>query len=274
MASEAVENYIKAIYALQRPGGMDAADAGIRGAAGAGAAGAAFAGAAGPGGQVSIGELATAVGVTPGTATTMVKKLAADRLVRYERYGGVELTVKGERLALSVLRRHRLVETFLVHTLGMDWGEVHDEAERLEHALSDRLLERLDEFLGRPAVDPHGDPIPDRDGRTRAPALVPLPACAPGSGARIHRIADQSHDFLRFVDAHGLRPGAQVRVVAVEPGAGTIALQVAGGSGVTMSLAAAGQLLVQRGVTRGFDAATDRPPRPSSTRPASRRGRR
>lgn len=247
MASEAVENYIKAIYALQRPGSPDAADAGVRTAAASAA-----------GGQVSIGDLAAAVGVTPGTATTMVKKLAADRLARYERYGGVILTAKGERLALGVLRRHRLVETFLVHTLGMDWGEVHEEAERLEHALSERLLERLDEFLGHPAVDPHGDPIPDGDGRVRETALVALTACAVGARVRVSRILDQSNEFLRFVDQHGLRPGAAVTVEALERGAGTIALKVQGGGAVTLSVAAAAQMLVQRGVARESAAASGR----------------
>src|ERR1043165_5503845 len=145
MASETVENYLKAIYSLSAKSDSD---------------------------QVSLGDLAAAVGVTPGTATTMVKKLALDRLAKYERYSGVALTAKGKQTALAVLRRHRLIETFLVRTLGMDWAEVHAEAERLEHALSDRLLQRLDAFLGHPAVDPHGDPIPDPRGRLRQTALT------------------------------------------------------------------------------------------------------
>jgi DtxR family Mn-dependent transcriptional regulator len=109
---------------------------------------------------VQVGHLASAVGVVPGTATTMVKALAEAGLVRYEPYAGVRLTAAGERLAALVLRRHRLIELFLVEVMGMSWAEVHDEAEQLEHAVSDRLIDRIDEMLGRPAVDPHGDPIP------------------------------------------------------------------------------------------------------------------
>ena len=113
---------------------------------------------------VPVGHLATAVGVSPGTATTMVKALAESGLVRYEPYAGVRLTAPGRRLAALVLRRHRLIELFLVKVMGMSWADVHDEAEQLEHAVSDRLIDRIDEMLGRPAVDPHGDPIPDPEG--------------------------------------------------------------------------------------------------------------
>ena len=113
---------------------------------------------------VPMGQLASALGVVPGTATTMVKTLAESGLVRYEPYAGVRLTAAGEKLAALVLRRHRLIELFLVQVMGMSWTEVHDEAEHLEHAVSDRLIDRIDEMLGRPAVDPHGDPIPDPEG--------------------------------------------------------------------------------------------------------------
>ena len=106
---------------------------------------------------------------SPGTATTMVKTLAESGLVKYEPYAGVRLTAAGEKLAALVLRRHRLIELFLVKVMGMSWTEVHEEAEHLEHAVSDRLIERIDEMLGRPAVDPHGDPIPDPEGVARAP---------------------------------------------------------------------------------------------------------
>src|SRR3954470_3215982 len=137
--SHTVENYLKAIFqaqiALSEPDGL-----------------------------VAMGRLASALGVVPGTATTMVKALAESGLVKYEPYGGVRLTSAGQRLAARVVRRHRLIELFLVKVMGMSWTEVHDEAEHLEHAVSDRLIERIDEMLGRPAVDPHGDPIPDQDG--------------------------------------------------------------------------------------------------------------
>ena len=109
---------------------------------------------------VSMGKLATAMNVVPGTATTMVKALADSGLVEYEPRGGVRLTRGGEQLALHVLRRHRLVELFLVKVLGLDWSEVHPEAEELEHAISEKVLEKIDTLLGNPSVDPHGDPIP------------------------------------------------------------------------------------------------------------------
>src|SRR5688500_19454246 len=111
-----------------------------------------------------MGQLAASLVVAPGTATTMVKSLAEAALVRYEPYVGVRLTSAGEKLAARVLRRHRLIELFLVRVMGMSWTEVHDEAEHLEHAVSERLIERIDAMLGRPAVDPHGDPIPDPQG--------------------------------------------------------------------------------------------------------------
>jgi Mn-dependent DtxR family transcriptional regulator len=114
---------------------------------------------------VPMGQIAGALGVVPGTATTMMKALAESGLVRYEPYMGVRLTPAGEKLAGLVLRRHRLIELFLVKVLNMSWAEVHDEAERLEHAVSESLIDRIDEMLGRPAVDPHGDPIPSAEGR-------------------------------------------------------------------------------------------------------------
>src|ERR1700675_3927446 len=118
---------------------------------------------------VSMGHVATTLGVTPGTATTMVKALAESGLAIYEPYSGVRLTAPGEKLAGLVLRRHRLVVLFLVQVMGMSWAEVHDEAEQLEHVVSERLIERIDEMLGRPTRDPHGDPIPTAEG-----AITPL----------------------------------------------------------------------------------------------------
>src|ERR671921_1350788 len=113
---------------------------------------------------VPMGQVASALGVTPGTATTMIKALAESGLAEYEPYSGVRLTAAGEKLAGLVLRRHRLVELFLVQVMGMSWAEVHDEAEQLEHVVSERLIDRIDEMLGRPEVDPHGDPIPNAEG--------------------------------------------------------------------------------------------------------------
>src|SRR5213080_5260910 len=139
LPSSTVENYLKAIYQ-----GQAALVGDVR--------------------LVPMGQVAIALGVTPGTATTMVKALAESGLAEYEPYSGVRLSSAGERLAVLVLRRHRLVELFLVQVMGLRWDEVHDEAELLEHVVSDRLIDRMDEMLGRPEVDPHGDPIPDSEG--------------------------------------------------------------------------------------------------------------
>src|SRR5215470_5425238 len=125
-----------------------------------------------------MGHVATALGVTPGTATTMVKALAESGLVEYEPYSGVRLTRAGQKLAGLVLRRHRLVELFLVQVMGMSWAEVHEEAEQLEHVVSERLIERIDEMLGRPTRDPHGDPIPTAEGTITPRHLENLLTCS------------------------------------------------------------------------------------------------
>src|SRR5215510_1096270 len=170
LVSQTVENYLKTIYLAQSaPSAPD---------------------------LVPMGQLATALGVVPGTATTMVKALAESGLVRYEPYAGVRLTKAGEKLAALVLRRHRLVELFLVKVMGMSWTEVHDEAELLEHAVSDRLIERIDEMLGRPSVDPHGDPIPDSKGTVSRPEYDTLMTCPLHQPMRVSRVSDQDREFL------------------------------------------------------------------------------
>lgn len=220
MASDTVENYLKAVYSLEQRAEQSGA-------------------------PVPAGEVASALGVTPGTATAMLRKLASGRLARYEKYGGVQLTAKGRRIALLVLRRHRIVETFLVRTLGFDWTDIHDEAERLEHAVSDKLVDRLDRFLGHPAVDPHGDPIPDRNGLIRAVQLVPLASCPAGTTARVGRVMDQSAEYLQFIDRSDLRPGTELTVTAVENGAGTMTVALRGAIPVTLSHTAAQKILVE-----------------------------
>lgn len=203
---------------------------------------------------VSMGDLAAAVGVTAAAATAMVQKLAESRLIRYEPYVGVSLSAKGRRLAASVLRRHRLVETFLVDTLGLDWAEVHDEADRLEHAMSDRLVNALDVFLGHPSTDPHGDPIPNAAGVVEDPACRRLWSCEPRSEVRIERILDQSEEFLTYISAQGLRPGAKIEVVSVSPTSDTMVVSalpvVFRGRKVqpaplTLARSAAGKILVE-----------------------------
>jgi len=196
--------------------------------------------------RVPTGRLAQALAVTPGTVTAMVKALSDSGLVDYEAYGGVRLTQAGRRLAFHVLRRHRLIELFLVRMMGMDWSEVHAEADRLEHAVSDRLIERIDEMLGRPAVDPHGDPIPTVDGEVGPAAHELLADLAVGRRGRVARIVDQEPGFLRLVERLGLRPGTRVKVVGRDEDADTLEIQVGRGVGASLGLRAAAKILVER----------------------------
>lgn len=194
---------------------------------------------------VPMGALSTALAVFPGTVTTMVKALAADRLVIHSPRHGVKLSAAGRRLALGVLRKHRLVETFLVNVLKMDWGAVHAEAEQLEHAISDAVLDRLDALLGHPATDPHGDPIPSRQGRLRSQVYPTLATCILARPQRVVRVTEQTPEFLQFAEQKGLLPGAIVRITERNLAAGLVTLQRRGGRPLALSLAAAGRILVE-----------------------------
>lgn len=152
----------------------------------------------------STGKLAELMGVSPGTVTSMLKTLKEAGLAEYKPYEGVRLTESGRSLALRVLRRHRLVELFLARTLQMTWDEVHEEAENMEHAVSDLLVDRIDEYLGFPAVDPHGDPIPKPDGSITYPKPTTLAQWPVGGAFRLTRVLDQSPEFLRYLSETGL----------------------------------------------------------------------
>jgi DtxR family Mn-dependent transcriptional regulator len=194
VATTAVENYLKAIIGLcPSPRGPAA----------------------------PLGELARRLDVTPGTVTTMMKQLDRQRLVRYEPRRGVKLTARGRREAAQVLRRHRLIETFLVQVMGLDWTQVHREAEVLEHAVSDTLLERMDQLLGHPTHDPHGDPIPDADGEWAERSLTPLRDLA-SDHAIVARVSDSDPALLDLLDRHGLTPGTPLHVMARDPAGDTI----------------------------------------------------
>lgn len=190
LPSSTVENYLKAIYQAQVA--QDDEERRL----------------------IPMGQLATALQVVPGTATTMVKTLAESGLVDYEPYSGVRLTPAGQKLAALVLRRHRLMELFLVKVIGMNWTEVHDEAERLEHAASDRLIDRIDEMLGRPKVDPHGDPIPNQEGTLITQEYQTLLTCLVGGPVVLTRVIDQDRKFLHFLEKNNLRPGQKIFVEA------------------------------------------------------------
>lgn len=198
-----------------------------------------------PGQRVSTGVVAGALDVTPGTATAMVKTLSDSGLVTYEPYAGVRLTPAGTQLAMHVLRRHRLVELFLVEVMGMSWSEVHGEAEVLEHAVSDRLIERIDEMLGRPVADPHGDPIPTPHGTFHpGDEQLPLTECPLDHDVWISRVVDQRPEFLRLLESGGLRPGRGVRVTARDPLADTVEILPERGAALRLGFRAASRVLV------------------------------
>jgi DtxR family Mn-dependent transcriptional regulator len=193
---------------------------------------------------VPMGQVASTLGVTPGTATTMVKALAESGLADYEPYSGVRLSAAGEKLAGLVLRRHRLVEAFLVQVMGMRWDEVHDDAEQLEHVVSERLIERIDEMLGHPTHDPHGDPIPNSDGTIPTKELESLLTCPTGTPLRVTRIADQDPAFLRFIETNGLKPGQPVEVETRDTAADAVMLR-GKDRRITIGARAASKLLVE-----------------------------
>lgn len=199
MPSDTVEDYVKAIYTLQRES---------------------------PTGEATVVRLAATLGVTKGTVTAMVHTLRRAKLAVAPRYAGIRLTARGTRLALDVIRRHRLIEVFLVDVLKYDWSEVHDEAERLEHHLSDRLEARLDSMLGFPDTDPHGDPIP-RDGASLDPdpTLLQLPVGAAGT---VSRVSDRDPEHLRYLGALGIVPGVRVEVLEHLPFEGPVRIRVTG----------------------------------------------
>lgn len=195
--------------------------------------------------MLPIGKLAQSLKVVPGTATTMVKSLHEAGLVEYEPWVGTRLTGRGEVLALHVLRRHRLVELFLVEILKMDWSEIHDEAEHLEHVISDRVMEKIDELLGHPQYDPHGDPIPSHTGHVQERELQNLANCSPGEETVVARILDQGSDFLQFAERNELIPGKPVKVLNRDKIAHSIEVQNASGISLTLGNQAAVKIEVQ-----------------------------
>ncbi len=195
----AIEDYLKAIYMLQQQGGV-----------------------------VTTSMLGDQRGFKPGSVTGMIKKLAEMALVQHTPYQGVQLTPQGERIALEVIRHHRLLELYLVEALGYSWDEVHEEAERLEHHISEKLEARIAAHLGNPDVDPHGDPIPTLEGRLPVSANLRLADLVVGDWARITRVRDQSAERLRYLANLGLIPGTCIQIAESAPFDGPISLQVDG----------------------------------------------
>ncbi|OBK79207.1 manganese-binding transcriptional regulator MntR [Mycobacterium sp. 1164985.4] len=181
--------------------------------------------------KVSTKLLAERLGVSASTASESIRKLADQGLVNHEKYGAVTLTEAGSAAALAMVRRHRLMETFLVRELGYSWDEVHDEAEVLEHAVSDRMLDRIDAKLGHPTRDPHGDPIPAADGRVPTPDARQLSACHDGDRGTIARISDADPEMLRYFDSVGINLDSRLRVVARRDFAGMISVAIESSDG-------------------------------------------
>jgi DtxR family Mn-dependent transcriptional regulator len=220
LPSSAVENYLKAIYL-----GVGALTAPHR--------------------LLPMGQLAASLGVAPGTATTMVKALAEAGLVEYEPYAGVRLTPAGQKLAALVVRRHRVIEVFLVKVMGYRWDEVHEEAEQLEHVVSERLIDRMHEMLGRPEVDPHGDPIPDPEGIVKPQDAQSLLTCPLNTRVTVTRVIDQDKGFLRFIENHNLKPGESIEVEDRDAASDSVSVRGTNHQRITIGTRAASKLLVQ-----------------------------
>lgn len=193
---------------------------------------------------IALGKLAAALAVTPGTATTMVKRFADDGLMRYTPRRGARLTLKGERVALAVLRRHRIIETFLVEHLGLDWAEVHEEAEVLEHAVSDKVLDKLDALLGHPTADPHGSPIPPAHGKMQNVAMRPLSRCKVGQHVTVGRLLDTNPAFLKLAEDRGLLPDTQLAILELDDNADAVTFRIGTRKPTTLGLGAADKVLV------------------------------
>ena len=188
MLSLTEENYLKAIYHLSEGGAK----------------------------AVLTNELAEAMSTKAASVTDMIKKLSAKELISYEKYYGVNITTQGKNQALKVIRKHRLWETFLVEKLGFHWDEVHDVAEQLEHINSVALIEKLDEFLGFPKTDPHGDPIPDKNGKMKAVPQVTLDQLKTGYQGKIVAVKDSDSNLLKYLDKIGAKPGMKIKILGQE----------------------------------------------------------
>jgi len=197
MRTESIEDYLKAIYDIQKE--MC---------------------------KVSTNSLSEKLNVAPASVTSMIKKLSLKKLLTHKRYQGVKLTKAGQRIALEVIRHHRLIELYLQEALGVPWDLVHDEAEKWEHVISEDLEERIDKKLGYPISDPHGSPIPKRDGTVIELDSIPLTDLKPGQTGEVAKVSDHDPKLLRYIGDMGLYPKAKVKVVSVEPFSGPLTINV------------------------------------------------
>lgn len=214
--SSAIEDYLKAIHALREDGAA----------------------------VVTTQSIANRLGVAPPSATAMMKRLDALGLAHHEPYRGVHLSAAGEKIALEIVRHHRIIETFLSEVLGVEWDKVHDEAERLEHVISEDLEAKMAAKLGHPTRDPHGAPIPDVDGKIESCVEVRLCEVEAGFRGQISRVADEDPQFLRHLRALGLQIGADFEVLCAESVEGVLQLRVASGE-ITLGIAPAARIWVE-----------------------------
>lgn len=218
MFSLAEENYLKSIYHLSKGGER----------------------------SVSTNEIAERQQTKAASATDMIKKLAAKSLIEYEKYHGVALTRQGEAEALSIIRKHRLWETFLVQKLGFTWDEVHEVAEQLEHIQSPLLIEKLDNFLGHPAADPHGHPIPDKNGKMKESRQLPLSEGVEGSPATVASVRNSTSSFLQYLDRLGISIGTQVIINEKIGFDGSMSVTVNGKKRLVLSREASENILIKK----------------------------
>ncbi|MDA2926255.1 metal-dependent transcriptional regulator [Acidobacteria bacterium AH-259-G07] len=197
MISRAMEDYLKAIYRL-----------------------------ASGGKKVSTSRLAQEIHCSAASVTNMLQKLSAMKLVEYEPYQGVTLTGAGRKIALEVTRHHRLIELYLMEILGYSWDKVHAEAEELEHVISEEFEEKIDEALGHPTTDPHGDPIPSKDGQIDAQRLRSLWDMSGGESVKVGRVSDRNPEVLRYLASIGIFPEVEIGVVEKAPFNGPIHIQI------------------------------------------------
>jgi DtxR family Mn-dependent transcriptional regulator len=195
--SHAMQDYLKAIYVLGERGG-----------------------------KVTTTEIARRLGVSAPSATNMVQKLAEMKLVDYSRYHGVRLRPAGKKIALEILRHHRLLELYLTQAMGYPWDRVHEEAERMEHVISEEFEDRISEILGHPTTDPHGHPIPGKEGTVEATDTISVADVEPGKRVTLRRVPDRDPELLRYLDSLGLRIGVKLEVVEQAPFNGPITIRV------------------------------------------------
>ncbi len=216
--SQSVEDYLKTIYKLEQD-----SDKGV-----------------------STSRLAEGMGVANASVTNMLKRLSEMGLVHYESYYGTTLTDAGEKIALEIIRHHRLLELYLKEMLGYSWDEVHDEAEKLEHHISEQFEDKIAEMLNNPLVDPHGDPIPTKDGKMPAIESLPLSELETNESSIIIRMKNQDPELLRYLEEQGLIPGVKIRIKKKEPFDGPLQLSVENEHSTTIGFSIAEDIFVMK----------------------------